>query len=550
MATSQRFTRADLGAWVKKNTYLNGKRFSTVGHEYQDRIMSDLSQEIVIKKSAQIGISECSLRLTLGLVSIMPHFSAIYSMPTATLAGTYTKARLDPIIQGSPFLREAIRGEMDSAGAKQLGPNNFMYMTGASTGGQAISVTADLIVNDEVSFSDPTVLEMLNSRLIHSKHKLRLSLSTPTYNNDPIDKAFKGSRRFFNFVKCHHCSHSFLPDYYEHVKIPGYAGPLQAIRKDILASIRYKEAELLCPSCGKAPSLLPMHREWVCENPGQDFIAAGYSISPFDCPTFISAPSLVAASTKYESLAQFTNFHLGQCAEDSESGLTPQDIDAMGVTMVSSPFTTHQMGADMGLRCHALIGGLDDKERLIVTHTEHIPVGDFRKRYHELCAQHRLTAKVLDAQPYVETVMHLQDTDANLFAGLFIKKRGLEIYDVVSREENIEEGKMAIRQISINRNKALDLLMDEIRLGNVLVRKDKNWDEFKKQMCSLRRVKQVTENGIEYVWSKSDGADHSHFALLFLLLATKLRGAIRGSMSTGLPGVMTFKLTGPPPKRA
>lgn len=128
LATTEKLQRKDLGNWVTKNTFLNGKPFSTAGHEYQTKIMEDDAPEIVIKRSAQIGISEMSLRMTLGLVSIRPNFSAIYTMPTATLAGVYTKTRLDSIIQGSPFLKDAVRGDLDSAEVKQLGLNNFMYM--------------------------------------------------------------------------------------------------------------------------------------------------------------------------------------------------------------------------------------------------------------------------------------------------------------------------------------------------------------------------------------------------------------------------------------
>ena len=157
LATTEKLQRKDLGNWVTKNTFLNGKPFSTAGHEYQTKIMEDDAPEIVIKRSAQIGISEMSLRMTLGLVSIMPNFSAIYTMPTATLAGVYTKTRLDSIIQGSPFLKDAVRGDLDSAEVKQLGLNNFMYMRGAAVGNAAISVSTDLLVHDELSFSDPAV---------------------------------------------------------------------------------------------------------------------------------------------------------------------------------------------------------------------------------------------------------------------------------------------------------------------------------------------------------------------------------------------------------
>jgi hypothetical protein len=548
MATSGKLTRRDLAKWVESETFINGKPYSFTGHEFQRRILSDESQVVVIKKCSQIGMSETSLRLALGLVSIMQNFSLIYVFPTASFAALYVKTRLNPIINGSPFLRSAVRNSdgTDSAEVKQLGQGGFLYFRGASSDTAAISVAADAIIFDEYSFANQEIAGQFQSRLTHSQHKLRTYLSTPTYPGDPIDAAFQDSRRHWNFVKCHHCGHQFCPSYFDHVKIPGYDDELRRITKATLAKIRWQEAVLLCPHCGRAPSLQPEHREWVVENSLENHLAAGYQVQPFDAPDFIPISYLVQASTSYARWADFVNFNLGLTAEDADSGITPQDVDGALIEMDSTPFATHVIGADMGLICRLFVAGITPLDELIIVHTEQIPIGDFRRRYGELARQYRVTSKVLDAQPYVETLLNLQQTDRNLFAAYFVTKKGIAVYDTVSREENEKEGKTALRQISVNKHAALDVLLEELRAGKIKIRKTQDLPDIKAHLIASKRSKKVTEDGQLSVWNKpSNGDDHFHYALLYTWLAAQIR--VAAARGFGMPPMVgKFKLTGPP----
>jgi hypothetical protein len=545
-ATTHKLRMGDVPRWVEENTTINGRPYSFKNHEYQMRTMGDESQEIVIRKCSQIGISEAEIRKALGLVAVMPHYSIIYTFPTATFASTYVKTRVDPVIQGSPALRSAISNSVDSSEVKQVG-HNFLYFKGAQAGNSAISVSADHLIHDELDFSDMTIIGQYHSRLTHSPFRRKTKLSTPTLPNGPIDKAFQMSRRYWNFCKCNHCGHRFIPNYYEHVKIPGFDDDLRRITKENLHRYDYKNAKLLCPACFKVPSLQPEHREWVCENPDQNFLAVGYQIQPFDAPNLIKLHDLIEASTQYDRLVDFQNFNLGIPAEDKDNGLTSADLERAGVTLISSPFSTHVLGADMGLICRVTIGNVTQEGELLAVHYEEVPIGNFKKRYRELCAEYRVTVKVLDSQPYVETVMSLQDEDANLYGAFFVRKEKLELYDTSTREENIEAGKTALRQVNINRNKALDMLMDDIRHEArplVLIKKGPLWDKLVSQCIDMKRVKKLTDdNEFVNVWVKSDDKnDHFHFSLLYLWIAAKLRGTAVGGFESAMMGVSKFKL--------
>lgn len=544
-ATVSKLGRRDLARWIEKNTFINSKPFSFLGHEYQERILSDESVEIIIRKSAQTGISEMSMRMALALVMIMPGaFRVGYTFPTASFASNYAKTRFASIIQGSPVLRAAMSSEdIDSADTKTFGPGKEIYFKGAATGNAAISTTLDMLVHDEVSFSDQEILGDYHSRLIHSAYKWKVKLSTPTFPGDPIDEAFKASRRHWNFCKCNHCGHRFLPDYYEHVKIPGYDRHLDEVTRENLHTLRYSEAQLLCPVCIKPVDLSPANREWVCENPDDKYIAAGYQVQPFDAPTVVTLPDLIIASTSYANKSKFKQFSLGKPAEDAESGLTEEDLNTAGVELVSSPFTTHQMGIDLGLICHFTVGAIGGDGRLGVVHRERVPLSKFRERYWALKAQYRVTVVVSDIQPYTDLILGMSNEDPNLYGASYVTRNGLELFDVKVREDDPDSALLGVRQVHVNRNAMFDHILAEFRAGRVWTYKGADWELFKSHMQDMKRASATLRNGeFTSMWQKSSkGQDHYHHSLLYLTVAAMMRGIATNQLLSGLVPVAKFK---------
>lgn len=545
--------RRDLPRWIEKHTTINGKPFSFKGHEYQERILTEEAQEIIIRKSAQTGISEMSMRMSLGLVMIMPGaFRVGYTFPTASFAANYSKTRFASIIQGSNTLKAAIKAEdIDSADTKTFGPNREIYFKGAATGNAAISTTLDMLIHDELSFSDQDVIGDYHSRLIHSDYKWKVKLSTPTFPGDPIDEAFKASRRNWNFCRCRHCAHTFIPDYYEHVHIPGFDRHLDEVSKENLHLIRYQDAKLLCPKCGREADLSPEHRLWVCENPSENHIAAGFQVQPFDAPKVVTLSDLIIASTSYANKSKFRQFSLGKPSEDAESGLTEEDLNKVGVEMATSPFHSHVMGIDLGMVCHFTVGNVDAYGKLGVVHKERVPLARFRERYWALKSQYRVGVVVSDSQPYTDLIMSVSAEDANLFGAVYVNRNGLELFSVVDKEEDPDKAQLAYRQVQVNRNAAFDALLAEFRQDNVWLRKTEEWDTFKEHMQDMKRASATLRNGeFTSMWQKSSkGRDHYHHSLLYLYIASQMRGMATGGVATGLSMVGKFKHQAEKPQR-
>lgn len=530
-------------SWIAKNTNLNSKPFSFVGHEYQIRILDSKAQEICVKKCSQVGISELAIRRSLALCAMLQGTTTIYTLPTAHFAATVMKTRVVPVIQESPALSAMLSSDADNTEVKRLG-NSYMYMKGSASSNAPISIPGDILVHDELDFSDPMVISQYQSRLTHSSWKIKFKLSTPTIPGKGIDAEFNKSRRHFNFVKCCHCNHHFIPSYYEHVVIPSYSEDLRSITKQNLHLHDYRNAYVVCPKCGKQPDLLPKYREWVCENPDANYIAEGFQVSPFDAPTVITPSYLIEASTQYSNIADFVNFNLGESYFSQESVLSPEEVRNTINNYADTKGATYSMGIDLGMTCHIIIlaNSWDGASR--VAHFERVPLGQLKDRVRDLRIQFRVRITVSDALPYTDLVMAMCAADQNFYAAFYTKVGGTDLYALKKREDNPERGVPELRQVNIDRDKTFDALMTFMRSGQFSKQTCPLDDVFITHCTDMRRIKDWDAKAQEmrFKWVKSlEGEDHGFHALGYAYIASKILGVAVGC-SAPLPLVSSFRI--------
>jgi len=515
------------GSWMETHTFLRGEPFSFEDHEYQEVLADDRSAEINVIKCAQIGISEFSIRRALAILQLHAGTTVLYSLPTATFASTFVKTRFDPVIEGSPSLRETLHPGVDSSMVKRFTNDSFLYARGASGTGQAISVPVDFLVNDEVDFSDQGILDTFTSRLTHSPHKGRFRLSTPTIPGWGIADHYDHSQQKVEMVKCNHCNHWFWPEYYKHVRLPGFRGDsLKEITRASLANLNTDDAYVECPKCGLAPSFDVANREWIVKNPDSGFSAIGYHITPFCAPNVITPGYLIKSSTDYDREADFVNFGLGCSMQDAESSLARDEVEACFVRGEPPTSYTTVMGIDMGGLCAIHIGVVMGAGDLVIIHSELCPLSRIEERRRRLKAKYRVLIEVIDGLPYTDIVLRFQSTDPNCWASIFSNIKGLGVWAIRAQEEDETKATARLRQINVNRNKGLDTVMEWVRGGRITFFESDQKDIIVDHIVDMKRVKQFTSNNeLEFVWVKSKkGVDHYFFALLYLYLASKLRG--------------------------
>lgn len=528
--------------FITTHTQLRGKPFSFSGHEYQRTILEDPAQNIFIVKSAQMGISEMSARLAVARSALIDGFSTIYTLPSATAAQNFMKTRIDPIINESSYLSELVSKEVDNSSIKRLS-NSYLYLKGCQVDRQAISVPADMLVCDEVNNSDQEVLTLFESRLIHSSYALRVFLSTPSVPNFGIDRMFKQSKRKFNMCQCGKCNHWFIPDYHEHVRIPGFTDDISHVSVSDFSrpDFRWMDAYVECPACKQKVDVVYASRQWVTENPDDAFVDSGYQVSPFDCPKIIKPSALVKSSVAYERPVDFYNQRLGKSLEDRDTSLAREELEQVTVQGMPSGPHSYVMGLDMGSTCWALICAVMPDQTLVIVKAEPIPLHRVVERTAQLQVQYRLRMIVVDRGPMTEAVYQIQQKVRNSFAAVFVMSKGIDLFKTIDRDADKDKGVEDMRQVNICKDACMDVLMGLVRAKRVLKVSDEQDNAWYQHMTDNKRV-QVFKNGeLVFTWVKTLKVDHYHMALIYAMVASRILGVSVGG-NAPLPLVSSFRV--------
>lgn len=539
---------SDAPKWITKYTYLNDERYSFLDHEFQEVILADPAQIVNTQKCSQIGMSEATARWGVAVANMIPNFKVITTFPFSGDAEDFAKTRIDPFIASSKKLRAALNPKLNNSSIKQFN-GSLMYFRGTNGKTAAISIPADCIISDEIDRSDPHILTQYQSRLTHSKWQLRRNFSTPTIPGFGIAKEMESSLRFKNLCKCDHCARWFLPNYFEHVKIPGFDGNLRALNKSSLPKTRYLEAHLHCPHCGAVPNLGPAHREYVAENKDSNHEAHGYYVSPFDAPKVISIPFLLKASTTYARYSEFVNQNLGMEEEDSSEALTLAAVNQAYLMPGTDLYSTniHAMGIDMGLTCHIVISRMTPEGQWMVCHRERCLIGQLKDRKLELQRKWRVAITVMDSQPFTDTVIQFQKMDKNCFGAVYSSAKKLETFTVKMHDGDQTDGKLPIHTVQVNRDRCFDVLLGYFQRDAVVIApmSEEEDEIFTRQLLDMRRV-QIFDEHQELTWSwvkSKDGQDHYHHAANYSLIAAQLRGTIsRNIPFAGMPIMRSFTI--------
>lgn len=546
-ALFETYNLQDVVRYITDKTYLAGDRYSFRNHEFQETILSDTSRVVNVQKCAQVGMSEAMARYVIGLCRIMPYFSAILTMPYSGDATKFVKTRINPIINDSPDLASAVNPDLDNTEIKEIGTSLF-YARGTSGETAALSVPADLLVHDEIDRSDPHTIQQYQSRIKHSSWKLTRKFGTPTVDGVGIALEMASSLRKYHMCKCYHCNHYFVPSYHTDIIIPGYTGELRDITRDNIQRLAWRETKLICPKCGKEPSLAPEHREWVIENPGDMLEAVGYYVTPFSVPLVVPLSQIVLESTKF-LWHEFCNQTLGETNSDRTEELTLEDVKACRFDGSLEAASLHHMGIDMGLICHIVVGRRTPEGQLLVVHRERVPLPRIRQRYREIKQQFRCLITVMDGYPYTDTVYELQQNDPNLYGAIYHNTKKMLQYSITKAEEDLDKGKLPIVQARVHRNQNFDSVMGLFKRRELVWAAGDENDAavFSGHVLAMKRKQEKDTNGeMVYVWHKpADGQDHYMHALGYLNVAVNLTNTAARSLGAAgaFPIVHRMKLT-------
>jgi len=525
-----------MGEWLCQNTNLRGRPFSFKRYPFQRAIADDLHPNMDVIKPSQVGLSEIQARKALAFISRNRGTTLIFTMPNEKMFERMSTTRILPLVKEEKvFNLETRSGEKPtrSRGLIQVG-TSFMYVTGA-TEGDATSISADAVFNDEVDLTDQQMLALFNSRLQNSDFKINQRFSTPTFNNFGVDQGYMVSDSREYLCKCDACGHWNLPTFSRSfVDIPGLPDDLEhlhEIDESLIDTGRLDlvNAQVICERC-RAPLDLGReeNREWVAQFPSRTH-ARGYRVRPFSTdrlgPDYIIAQLLKYKSRDY--LRGWYNTVLGEAFTGGNARLSDADINMCFTPHMTKPdvdrSTPTWLGIDMGQVCHLVLGQGDSIEALHVIEFRTIPVEELPAAVSEILATYNVIGGGVDRHPYTPTADALWELSQGRI--LPIEYRGQKELNLIKDELDPD----LILHAQANRTALIDEVARLVRLHRI---RFSGYGQQKNTISEHLKDMVRDENPEKpATWVKLSGNDHYFHALAFLIGGVKLKEYQEGKYS-------------------
>ena len=347
--------------WIVKFTFDPRdleKNFSWKNHEYWIAIVDDEAREITVKKPAQVGATETFARYCLWFVANNRNVTAIFTQPTATMVETFSRTRFAPVLEASHRSYNFL-DDIDTVKVKKIS-GSFMMFFGTKNEKMAISNPADMVVYDELNFSDMDVVSQFYSRLGHSEYKLVRRFSTPTYKGMGVDEYYQLGSQHNLLYKCPACNVWNLLTY-----------------KEVLVTYKFpfdlKKNYWECSKCGRKVDKLNDKWEWVPRHRKRE--AHSYWLRKSQVPYHIQTkgeltPALILDEcNNYRTKQHAFWYGLGEEASGGEETF-PRTVmsAAFNNEKQYSPFAC-SIGIDTGKPIYFVVG-MQEGQRKIVLHKE------------------------------------------------------------------------------------------------------------------------------------------------------------------------------------
>lgn len=521
---------SNLDQTVLKYGYVEGERFSFEDHEFQQQIIKDTSSRIAVRKCSQVGLSEVMVQKLLAMAASLRHVRVIFTLPTKEMATAFSKDRIDGAIEQSDFYKGLTTAGTNSASQKKIG-SSHIYVAGSFGANQAISVPAEIVICDEVDFSNPIVLGKLNSRLRHAKNidehgyrGIKYMFSTPTVHGFGVDNDFQRGDQQYYQCKCEHCETWVLPTI-EDFRIPGWDKPIAEFSSEHVDSHDVSKTIMVCNNCGKDlynSLCTPERRQWVATFPERN--ERSYQVSPWDVPKYNTPVEIIRQVADYPLKSDFYNFVLGLPYTDSQNSFnTSREHQLLVMNLQKMHYlssvvrSTMVAGLDVGKYCH-LIVGLPVGHQLHVVYSEVIEnsrTSPAAPKIIERFDFYNCAIMVVDSGPDITLVNTLTATRENIFASVYVNSiRGPQLFEEKSNQI-----------VNVDRTKALSYLLNKHNSGDILYHSGAE-GIFKHLATTVKIRKNNPDGTITERFTASTKNDHWVHALNYTMVAKEMRYGI------------------------
>jgi len=454
-------------------------------HYFMRDFYNDFSPLQVFLKPPQIGATVAEI-LKSFYCAAKKHWDIIYTLPTQSDVSDMAGGKINRLVAQNPVLSKWVK-DHDTVEQKSIG-KNIIYYRGTYSNKQAMMVSSDLNIHDEVDASDAEVIAQYETRLQAKSGGRRWYFSHPSIAGFGVDIPWQKSDKKEWFIVCPHCEKE------QQLKFPD--------------NIDLAKKQYICSLCGQV--LTDDSRRYGVWKPTAQGDFSGYHCSQLMC-SWISAEKIV--NDYYEKSEQyFTNYVLGMPFVGSESKISSEVVLRNCDGMTNGQEGRIIIGVDTGLPIHYTLMNkqgvffygkckppaidhdpYDELEKLLIRFPRSIMVSD---QGGDLIGIRRLQAKYL----------------GRVF--LCYYRRDRKTQELIRWGEKDEFG-----IVVVDRNRMIQLMVDQLRdTGRITLNGTKeDFQEFGSHFDSLYKVVTETNYGAEFVWERS-GPDHYVHTLLYALV--------------------------------
>lgn len=316
--------------WVEKYKIKNesGLPIEFEDHHFMRDFYDDMSPLQVMLKAPQIGATVAELIKTFYCAK-KKGWDIIYTLPTQSDVNDMAGGKINRIIAQNPILLDWVR-DHDTVEQKSIG-KNIIYYRGTFSNKQAMMVSSDLNVHDEVDASDAQVITQYETRLQAKANGRRWYFSHPSNAGMGVDIYWQQSDKKEWFITCNTC--------------------LQEQQLTWPNNIDTIRRQYVCSLCNEPLTTQSRkYGHWKATSTG---IFSGYHISQLMCPWISADKILTDFETKDKQY--FFNYVLGLPFAGGDDKIEPATVLKNCVPQVNEQTEPIVIGVDTGLPIHYLL---------------------------------------------------------------------------------------------------------------------------------------------------------------------------------------------------
>lgn len=494
--------------------------------EFEDRrfmkaFLNDMSPLQVLLKPPQIGATETEIVKSI-YVAKKHKKDIIYTLPTQTDVYDMGGGKVNRIIAQNPVLKEWVK-DHDTVEQKTVG-SNIIHYRGTFSNKQAMMVSSDLNIHDEVDASNADVITQYETRLQGKADGWRWYFSHPSIAGHGVDVYWQQSDKKEWVITCE-CSKK---------QILTWPDSIDAVRE--CYQCKYCKRELT--------DEIRRNGTWKATAQGN---FSGYHVSQLMCPWITAKKILEAKNDPKKDEQYFYNYVLGLPYVGSENKITSDIVLKNVVPEVNEQNDRIIIGVDIGtpiyFSCMNKQGvfyygscSLTDEQGKAQD-----PWDDIRK----LLKRWPTSIVMVDGNGDSTMQRRLQMEFLGRVYLVFYRK-DRKSKDFISWGEGDDQG-----TVRVDRNQFIQWTVEQLRdIGRIRLNGSiEDWKPWAQHFDNIYREVKVAQNkqgkdvatnyGVELIW-KRNGPDHYAHTLFFALIgmdkyATESAQFIRRNSKTGIP---------------